>query len=50
MANSEVRLPPDIIRAIEKVISKGQTANVKMDRGTIKVQRMSIELEKAAEI
>lgn len=50
MANVEVRLPPDIIRAIEKVLSKGQTASVKIDRGIIKVQRMSFALEMATEI
>lgn len=50
MANEGVTLPPDIIRAIEKIVSKGQTANVKLDRGVLKVQRMSMDLEAALKI
>lgn len=49
MAN-DVRLPPEIIRAIERVISKGQTASVKLDRGVIKVQRTVVTQEMATEI
>lgn len=50
MAKEAIRLPPDIIRAIEKIVSRGQTANVKLDRGVLKVQRMAIDLEAAMKI
>lgn len=44
-----MRLPPDIIRAIEKVISGGGTARVKLVRGTIKVQEETVRLVREAE-
>ena len=50
MANVDVRLPPDIIRAIERIISKGESAKVKYDRGVVKVHSMSLKLESTTEI
>lgn len=47
MAKEVVKMPPDIIRAIERIVSTGQTATVKLDRGVLKVQRMVINLEAA---
>ena len=39
-----VRLPPEIIRAVEKIISDGGTAKIKLVHGEIKVQRVSVHL------
>lgn len=50
MANTDVRLPPDIIRAIEKSLSSTGKVVVKMHRGTIKVQKETISLVLAVEI
>lgn len=50
MAKTDIRLPPDIIRAIERVISRGETAQVKNDRGVLKVQTTAVRLERAQEI
>lgn len=50
MAKAEIRLPPDIIRAIERVVSRGETAQVKNDRGVLKVQSTAVKLEMAQEI
>lgn len=49
MAEEEIRLPPDVIRTIEKLISRGQTVSVKLDRGVIKIQRAMMILEMAKE-
>lgn len=50
MAKQEIRLPPDVIRAIEKIISSGESAKVKYDRGVVKVHSMDLTLEIAQEI
>ena len=43
MAN-DVRLPPDIIQAIEEVASSGATVKVKFTKGSWKVQEEKIRL------
>lgn len=50
MAKLDIRLPPDIIRAIEEVLSRGETAQVKYDRGVLKVQYSTVRLVKNQEI
>lgn len=44
-----VRLPPEIIRAIEKTISAGGTAKVRLVRGIVKVQAEEIRFVREAE-
>lgn len=43
MANG-VRLPPDVIQAIEEVASSGATVKVKFTKGSWKVQEEKIRL------
>lgn len=49
MANG-VRLPPDVIQAIEEVASSGATVKVKFTKGSWKVQEEKIRLIIAREI
>lgn len=49
MAKETIRLPPDTIRAIERVISGGGEVKVKLDRGIIKVQEVWVSLVSAQE-
>lgn len=44
-----VKLPPEIIRAIEKTISAGGTAKVRLVRGIVKVQAEEIRFVREAE-
>lgn len=39
-----MKLPPEIIRAIEKTISAGGEAKVKLVRGVIRVQAQTVRL------
>lgn len=50
MAREDVRMPPDIIRAIEVSAAKGPTVEVKYDRGVWKVQEKRITLVLAREV
>lgn len=50
MAKEVVRLPPDIIRAVEESLSSTGKAIVKLNNGTIKVQREAVTLVLAVEI
>lgn len=50
MAKEVVRMPPDIIRAIEVSAAKGPTVEVKYDRGVWKVQEKRITLVLASEV
>lgn len=49
MAN-DVRLPPDVIQAIEEVASSGATLKIKFTNGSWKVQEEKIRLIIAREI
>lgn len=49
MAQEVIRMPPDIIRAIEISAAKGPTVEVKYDRGVWKVQEKRITLVLARE-
>lgn len=50
MAKTDIRLPPDIIRAIEEIVTRGGTAQIRNIRGILKVQSVSAKLEAAQEI
>lgn len=50
MAKEVIRMPPDIIRAIELSAAKGPTVEVKYDRGVWKVQEKRITLVLAREV
>lgn len=50
MAKEAIRMPPDIIRAIEVSAAKGPTVEVKYDRGVWKVQEKRITLVLAREV
>lgn len=45
-----VRLPPEIIRAIEKTISAGGAAKVRLIRGAIRVQVETAHLVKEKKV
>lgn len=50
MAKEIIRMPPDIIRAIEVSAAKGPTVRVKYDRGVWKVQEESFTFVLAREV
>lgn len=50
MKNPHIRLPPNIIQAIEEVVSRGETAQVRNVQGIIKVRSVSSKLEAEQEI
>lgn len=45
-----VRLPPEIIRAIEKTISAGGAAKVRLIKGVIRVQAETVHLVKEKKV
>lgn len=50
MAKSDIRLPPDIIRAIEEGLEINGEAVVKLNRGVVKVTTATVKVIKAQEI
>ncbi len=49
MRTKEVTIPKEAIQTIAKIIARGDSAKVKLDRGVVKVHAMKLKLEYSQE-